>query len=309
MVQTSRIAFVLGLGFAVVLIFQLRTVFTLLSTPSAPGTLRGTFVNHQASDAGHDLVSLELRMEQIMKATRDQIAHGGAGSAEALSKAKSQIDELKSEMDHKLQLVKKLQQKQNKQHRKEALAAAGNGSNRIPKLDNGAGTPPSAIVAQVGNKATKDAAQTAVVRNNKGANSHGRDGGSVAVRNDPADAKVATAVNDGSSAFTPTREQRRLGLDSPMLVLCYSRDDYLKKTLETIYKYHPTVVHGRPSVPIVVSQDGNIEKVNKAIEALRDKFLAAGIPFAWIKHPKATRAKNGYEKLAQHFGCVLSRWK
>ena len=118
-------------------------------------------------------------------------------------------------------------------------------------------------------------------------------------------ANVIPGVNDGSSVYSPTVAQRSLGLDSPLLVLCYSRDDYLTKTLETVLKYHPTVSSGAAAVPIVVSQDGNIEKVNRAIEKLRAKFLQKGIPFAWIKHPKATKAKNGYEKLAQHFGCVM----
>ena len=299
MVQASRVAAVLAAGFCLVVVLQLRAVLMLLSTPLLPesvhiaakGPLHATFfaggtASSSVGSSSSDLLSLERRIEQVVAHTKAQIATGG-GDAASVLKAAQEIEQLKAEMEHKMKLLEGMRQQQKDERKAVVAAAAVSAKERAQKSGNAAA-----------NAAVVDAAAP---------NSYAQQASASA---------IIAGVNDGSTMYAPTAEQRMLGLDSPLLVLCYSRDDYLTRTLSAILKYHPSnsrstasTPRRNPVVPIVVSQDGNIDKVNRAIEAMRAKFFEVGIPFAWLKHPKAVGARNGYEKLAQHFGYVATRSK
>lgn len=225
MVQATRVAAVLCIGFCVVIFFQLRAVVFLLSTPALPpeitqnarNSLRGSLLDNDHHDdtfslpsTGHDLVDLQQRLEDVVQSTKEKLVHGAIGP-EAVEKAKNQIDELRAEVEHKTHLIKVIQSRQKQQQQQHVES---------PKSERGSG----------GGGGRSSSRSQPPSSNRPQPSSHSSNGGGVAIAN----------VNDGSSMYAPTVTQRSLGLDSPLLVLCYSRDDYLTRTLETILKYHPT---------------------------------------------------------------------
>lgn len=93
-----------------------------------------------------------------------------------------------------------------------------------------------------------------------------------------------------------------------LLVICYNRPDYLRRTLASVLSRLPT--YNRPHV--YVSQDGNDVGVAAVIDEYRQMFAqkAVDIPFTHLHHKQdpanAARTWGGYYALAQHFGWALN---
>lgn len=100
-----------------------------------------------------------------------------------------------------------------------------------------------------------------------------------------------------------------------LLVICYNRPAYLKRTLRAVLSRLPT--YDRPHV--YISQDGEDREVTAAIGELAGEFAAQApdVPFTHWHHPPVTPKLRGggavdgwavsYYKLAQHFGWALDR--
>ena len=59
-----------------------------------------------------------------------------------------------------------------------------------------------------------------------------------------------------SSTKKPNDVKSLLGFATVLLIICSNRPEYLQRSLSYVVKYHPG-----DSIPIVISQDGNNEKV------------------------------------------------
>jgi hypothetical protein len=100
-----------------------------------------------------------------------------------------------------------------------------------------------------------------------------------------------------------------------LLVICYNRPAYLKRTLRAVLSRLPT--YDRPHV--YISQDGEDGEVSAAIGELAGEFAAQApdVPFTHWHHPAVSPKLRGggavdgwalsYYKLAQHFGWALER--
>ena len=94
-----------------------------------------------------------------------------------------------------------------------------------------------------------------------------------------------------------------LGMDTALLIVASNRPQYLKRSLDSVLKYHPL-----SAVPIVVSEDGSTPEVAKVVSAAQAAFGAKGgtVPFQHKHHPQErTASRNGYFKLAAHFKWAL----
>lgn len=90
--------------------------------------------------------------------------------------------------------------------------------------------------------------------------------------------------------------------DTGMLVICYNRPQYLRRTLEAVEKYLPT----DGSVRVVVSQDGN----DQSVSSVAGEFKTKGVVSAHMHHEKKRQGGDdgvGYHALARHFGWALDR--
>lgn len=93
-----------------------------------------------------------------------------------------------------------------------------------------------------------------------------------------------------------------LGISTLLLIIASNRPDYLKKTLGHVLQYHP-----RSSVPILVSQDGNHDRVNEVIESAKIEFSRSSkLSFDHIHFESHSFYENGYFRLADHFKFALS---
>eukprot|EP00614_Pseudopedinella_elastica_P017488 CAMPEP_0172646200 /NCGR_PEP_ID=MMETSP1068-20121228/240118_1 /TAXON_ID=35684 /ORGANISM="Pseudopedinella elastica, Strain CCMP716" /LENGTH=563 /DNA_ID=CAMNT_0013460453 /DNA_START=279 /DNA_END=1970 /DNA_ORIENTATION=+ len=124
------------------------------------------------------------------------------------------------------------------------------------------------------------------------------------------------------------QEVSALGADSPVLMICFSRADYLRRALAAVKKFHPanlalspgslssssssSLGSDRPPVgpPVVVSQDGEDGRVASVIgdfkvSMLRDLPTASKV--VHLKHSQRGIGGDGYHKLAQHYGWALGQ--
>ena len=84
-----------------------------------------------------------------------------------------------------------------------------------------------------------------------------------------------------------------------LVVICFNRPGYLKRTLDGVLK------HYRPGVDLFVSQDGQNSGVSAAIINFINRARdLKSLNVEHLVHTNQIRG-NGYEKLAQHFGWVL----
>lgn len=93
-----------------------------------------------------------------------------------------------------------------------------------------------------------------------------------------------------------------------LLVICYNRPDYLRRTLTTVLERLP--VYDRPHV--FVSQDGHLSDVAAVVAEMQTLFSqrAPDIPFSHIQHEQHIQSGddgNGYMRLARHFGWALGQ--
>lgn len=111
----------------------------------------------------------------------------------------------------------------------------------------------------------------------------------------PLAAQPLTGVN-----FTP------LGRETPLLMICYKRADYLRRSLAAVKRFHPT----RGAVPVVISQDGSQARVRSVVEEFQ-RAMARDDPDAIVVHLRHEQSQNpgetGYHKLAQHYGWALEQ--
>ena len=91
-----------------------------------------------------------------------------------------------------------------------------------------------------------------------------------------------------------------------LLVICYNRPAYLRRTLEAVLARLPAT--DRPH--IVVSQDGHLPEVTAVVGDMQKQFHAAApdIAFSHIHHTQSAESGDdgfGYMKLSRHFGWAL----
>lgn len=97
---------------------------------------------------------------------------------------------------------------------------------------------------------------------------------------------------------------------SPLIVFTCKRPDYLRQTLDDIYKFRETSC--RMGCPIIISQDGKDPGVVQVIQEYQAVFAEAGIPLIHLQHeaPKTANVRkrwNAYELLALHYGWALGQ--
>lgn len=96
-----------------------------------------------------------------------------------------------------------------------------------------------------------------------------------------------------------------------LVIICYNRPQYLKRTLEQVIKYFPTADAARPAV--YISQDGNVASVSAMVREMKERFaieVGAHVPFVHMQHEqKRLRGDDsfGYQALARHFGWALGQ--
>ena len=126
----------------------------------------------------------------------------------------------------------------------------------------------------------------------------------------PPSSQVTTATKGKNEVIEPA-PLLPLGTRA-LLVICYNRPDYLKRTLDAVLERLPT--HNRPH--IFVSQDGNDAGVTATIAQAAAAFArdAPDVPFTSWRHPSgALRGRDipgwatSYYALAQHFGWGLKK--
>ena len=99
---------------------------------------------------------------------------------------------------------------------------------------------------------------------------------------------------------------RPLGADTALLIICFQRADYLRRSLATVKKHHP----GKGSVPVVISQDGNHPGVRSVAGDFRITMArdAPTVAVAHLHHDqRSALGGTGYHKLAQHYGWALGQ--
>lgn len=87
-----------------------------------------------------------------------------------------------------------------------------------------------------------------------------------------------------------------------LLLICYNRAEYLERTLKSVLKLYN--LPNPPSKPdLIISQDGNEEKVKKVIEIFM-KENNEKIKINHINH-EILKTREGYRRLANHYGWAL----
>eukprot|EP00505_MAST-04D_sp_SCG-Rhode-Island_P003400 Stramenopile-MAST_4_protein_3400 len=91
-----------------------------------------------------------------------------------------------------------------------------------------------------------------------------------------------------------------------LVIICFNRAQYLKRTLDSVLKYFPKDSTG-PDV--YISQDGANTGVTREIEKFSEKFNLAvdQKKVTHLRHDQSGVVGNGYEKLAVHFGWALRK--
>ena len=85
-----------------------------------------------------------------------------------------------------------------------------------------------------------------------------------------------------------------------LVVICYNRPQYLKRTLNSVLKHYHT------GIDLFVSQDGRHAGVANAItDFISEAKGQHQIVVEHLQHTNNRQGRNGYEKLAIHFGWIL----
>ena len=123
----------------------------------------------------------------------------------------------------------------------------------------------------------------------------------------PPPAVVPAAVAEIEAAPTDTSAARAL------LVICYNRPDYLRRTLDAVARHLPT--YNRPHV--YISRDGDVPAVGAVVDewVARMAAEAPDVPVTVWRHPAADLVRAppgqpwaaGYYALSQHFRWALRR--
>jgi alpha-1,3-mannosyl-glycoprotein beta-1,2-N-acetylglucosaminyltransferase len=107
--------------------------------------------------------------------------------------------------------------------------------------------------------------------------------------------------------------------ESPLLVFTCKRADYLRRTLDGVFRYLPSAADGAGGClvgcPVVISQDGADPDVSHVIDEYATKFwVEKRIPVLHWRHPPPTSgglrgaaATDAYQALAAHYGWALSK--
>ena len=116
--------------------------------------------------------------------------------------------------------------------------------------------------------------------------------------------KISTSLSSLSlSLSSSSPSPNLLGLDTVLLIVASNRPQYLEKCLNYVIQYHP-----KTEVPIIITEDGNNDDVNRVVQDAKEKFskIAPNVPFLHIHNPSAgTIYENGYFNLAHHFKWAL----
>jgi alpha-1,3-mannosyl-glycoprotein beta-1,2-N-acetylglucosaminyltransferase len=114
-----------------------------------------------------------------------------------------------------------------------------------------------------------------------------------------ADAAAADAADADAADAPPAAPPTLPSGKTAVVVICFSRPNYLKKTLSYVLeRYHA-------GIDVFVSQDGAKPGVAQAVTEFAAKARARlGITVTHLRHPPQG-GNNGYEKLAIHFGWAL----
>lgn len=89
-----------------------------------------------------------------------------------------------------------------------------------------------------------------------------------------------------------------------LLIICMSRQDYLKRTLDNVVKYHP-----KAGLPILISEDGYHRSMDDVIdEATRQlSSMAPDVNVTHVHHPFHDEpSPNGYYRLSKHFKWAIN---
>jgi len=84
-----------------------------------------------------------------------------------------------------------------------------------------------------------------------------------------------------------------------LLIICATRQDYLKRTLEKVIMYHP-----KSGIPILISEDGFHRSMQSVIDDATNQLhnIAPDVNLTHVHHPFYNKpAPNGYHKLSRHF--------
>lgn len=130
---------------------------------------------------------------------------------------------------------------------------------------------------------------------------------STAASQEPAAAVAPTVLPRLAVGLEPAPADPRQA--RALLVICYNRPDYLRRTLTSVLERLPA--YNRPHV--YISQDGAVPGVTAVINEMKAAFAARApdIPFTHLQHTQdlsnAARQWGGYYALAQHFGWALGQ--
>eukprot|EP00949_MAST-11_sp_MAST-11-sp1_P001849 g1849.t1 len=91
---------------------------------------------------------------------------------------------------------------------------------------------------------------------------------------------------------------------SAVLVICYNRPKYLQRTLGSLLDSWPEEGASHRA-KLFVSQDGNDARVSEVIRTFSRRFSTERNVLLNHLHHTQKFGRNGYEKLAQHFGFAL----
>lgn len=123
----------------------------------------------------------------------------------------------------------------------------------------------------------------------------------------------STSTGDSLLLSTADLEARLTPFSSPLIVFTCQRPNYLRQTLDDIFKFRETTC--RMGCPIIISQDGKDPGVVQVVQEYERQFAQVGIPLIHLqhRHDESTTGKvrkkrqNAYELLAQHYGWALGQ--
>eukprot|EP01080_Neovahlkampfia_damariscottae_P001396 gene1396-12016_t len=98
-------------------------------------------------------------------------------------------------------------------------------------------------------------------------------------------------------------EYKKISGDSviPILIFCHDRAEYLKRTLDTIFKYMP-----KSGFAVFISQDGSMESVTRVIKSFEDRVIHLKHDRKFIVPPEKRRFAV-YHAISQHYKWGLTK--
>ena len=94
---------------------------------------------------------------------------------------------------------------------------------------------------------------------------------------------------------------------TPVLLICYNRPDYLKRTLESLKSRILALPQAsRRNLPVVVSQDGNVASVDAVVKAFAADMQTHNAQVHHKHHPRDNNDRStSYHKLSKHYVWAL----